>query len=150
MKPLIVLGIALALGACAATPPAAAPGRVLSLETDALFGAGEATLRPEALRTLDDLARVLQREPEGDIVVQAFTDTVGPEDFNEALSERRARAVREALVARGVPAGRILARGLGEASPVASNATPAGRHLNRRIEIVRSGEHSASVGGTAP
>jgi outer membrane protein OmpA-like peptidoglycan-associated protein len=68
--------------------------------------------------------------------VEGFTDSVGSEEFNQVLSERRADAVREALLARGVDPSRIAVHGFGESYPVASNDNSAGRQLNRRVEIV--------------
>ena len=61
---------------------------------------------------------------------------MGSEAANLALSDRRAQAVQQALTMRGVDAGRITARGYGKAYPVASNGTPEGRALNRRVEVV--------------
>ena len=66
-----------------------------------------------------------------------YTDATGSRQVNERLSLRRAEAVRAFLVSAGVPADRLTARGYGPADPVASNATPAGRELNRRVEFRR-------------
>ena len=124
-------------------------GVVLTLGTEVLFDSGQANLKSGSRRALEDLARFVGRQEDGEIVVEGFTDSVGPDDFNQALSERRAEAVRDALAELGVPPERITARGLGEAFPVADNSTAAGRQLNRRVEIVMPGEGSASVGRTA-
>jgi len=72
------------------------------------------------------------------VLVEGFTDSTGSPGLNMALSEERADAVRAALVSQGVPSDRIITRGYGEAYPVAGNQTPAGRQLNRRVEIVFS------------
>jgi outer membrane protein OmpA-like peptidoglycan-associated protein len=112
-----------------------ARGTVITLR-DVLFATGKATLQPGAERTLDQLATALKDAPDRPIQVEGFTDSVGSEDFNQALSERRAEAVREALLARGVDPSRIAVRGFGESYPVASNDNSAGRQLNRRVEIV--------------
>jgi outer membrane protein OmpA-like peptidoglycan-associated protein len=69
-------------------------------------------------------------------VIEGFTDTSGTPGANQRLSERRAEAVRAALVRDGIEAGRIVARGLGAEYPVASNDDPGGRQLNRRVEIL--------------
>jgi len=78
----------------------------------------------------------MRREPEPSILIEGFTDSTGPAELNRRLSEQRAQAVRDALVARGVAAQRIQARGYGPAYPVASNDTPVGRQLNRRVQVV--------------
>lgn len=126
-------------------------GWVITLGSDLLFDVGRATLKPGGRRALDNLARIMRNEPERTILIEGFTDDRGPEEANRRLSERRAQAVRSALVQRGVAARRIEARGLGEAYPVASNANPAGRQLNRRVEIL-IGEHvgRAATGASAP
>jgi len=110
-------------------------GTVITLR-DVLFATGRATLQPGAERTLDQLAAALKDAPDRPIQVEGFTDSVGSEEFNQVLSERRAEAVREALLARGVDPSRIAVHGFGEAYPVASNDNSAGRQLNRRVEIV--------------
>jgi outer membrane protein OmpA-like peptidoglycan-associated protein len=111
-------------------------GWVLTLRNDALFDTGASTLRPGGRRAMDNLARFMNRYPEREIAVEGFTDSVGANEANRRLSERRAAAVKSALVARGVEPSRIDTRGYGAAFPVASNETPDGRQLNRRVEIV--------------
>jgi outer membrane protein OmpA-like peptidoglycan-associated protein len=111
-------------------------GWVLTLRSDALFDSGSATLKPGARRAVDNLARFMNRYPEREIAIEGFTDSVGAQEANRRLSESRAAAVKKALVARGIEPGRIDARGYGPAFPVASNETPTGRQLNRRVEIV--------------
>jgi OOP family OmpA-OmpF porin len=69
------------------------------------------------------------------VSVDGHTDATGPEAYNQGLSERRARAVRDYLVSKGVPGARLQAVGYGEANPIASNATREGRALNRRVEL---------------
>jgi outer membrane protein OmpA-like peptidoglycan-associated protein len=110
-------------------------GMVITLR-DVLFATGKATLQPGAERTLDQLAAALKDAPDRAVQVEGFTDSVGNEDYNQALSERRAEGVRAALLERGVDPARIAARGFGESYPVASNENVAGRQLNRRVEIV--------------
>ena len=116
-------------------------GWVITLGSDLLFDTGRATLKPGGRRALENVARIMRNEPERNIVIEGFTDDRGPKDTNRRLSEQRAQAVRAALVRAGVAPGRIVARGLGESYPVASNASPAGRQLNRRVEIL-IGEHA--------
>jgi outer membrane protein OmpA-like peptidoglycan-associated protein len=109
---------------------------VVTMPQDILFATGSATLRPDLRRDLATLAQSLLRYPDTTIFVTGHTDNVGSAAFNQALSERRADAVFQELVANGVPARRIVARGAGLTQPVASNATPEGRARNRRVEIV--------------
>ena len=117
-------------------------GLVLTLG-DVLFDTGQATLKEGGLRAVDRLVTFLTDYPDRRVLVEGFTDEVGSEESNQRLSERRAAAVREALLARGVGADRVATRGFGEAYPVASNASPAGRQQNRRVEIVISDESGA-------
>lgn len=116
-------------------------GWVITLGSDLLFDVGKATLKPGGRRAIGNVARIMRNEPERNIVIEGFTDDRGREELNRRLSERRAQAVRAALAGAGVAPGRIVARGLGESYPVASNASPAGRQLNRRVEIL-IGEHA--------
>ena len=112
-------------------------GLVMTL-SDVLFDTGRATLKPGADRDLDRLATALKHNPNMRVMIEGHTDSVGGDDYNQALSERRAEAVADALRMRGVPEDRYEVRGLGKAFPVASNETQAGRQQNRRVEIVFS------------
>lgn len=116
-----------------------ARGMVMTL-SDVLFDTGQATLKPGADRALDRLAQYLKDSPETHVIIEGHTDSVGSDDYNLALSQRRAQAVADALTTRGVSTGRIQTKGLGKAYPVASNDTQAGRQQNRRVEIVFSDE----------
>jgi outer membrane protein OmpA-like peptidoglycan-associated protein len=111
-------------------------GWILTLKNELLFDAGGASLKPGAQRALDNLAQFLTKYPDRDIAIEGFTDSTGAKDLNQQLSEKRAWAVKAALVARGIQSTRIDARGYGPSFPVASNETPTGRQLNRRVEIV--------------
>jgi outer membrane protein OmpA-like peptidoglycan-associated protein len=111
-------------------------GWVLTLRSDVLFDSSSATLKPGAHRAVDTLAQFMDRYPEREIAIEGFTDSVGGQEANRRLSESRAAAVKKALVDRGIEPSRIDARGYGPAFPVASNETPTGRQLNRRVEIV--------------
>jgi outer membrane protein OmpA-like peptidoglycan-associated protein len=115
-------------------------GMVVSLQ-DVLFDVGRASLRSGAQARLDQLAAVLRNYPERRVMVEGFTDSTGSEDANLSLSQARAEAVRAALITRGVAADRIDVRGHGEARPIASNSTSAGRQQNRRVEVVFSDAH---------
>jgi len=114
-------------------------GMVLTLG-DVLFETGRSELRPGASRTVDQLAAFMQRNPTRSVEVTGFTDSTGSVELNQALSERRADAVRSALVLRGIDPQRVITKGLGPALPVASNNTQAGRQQNRRVEITISDE----------
>jgi len=112
-------------------------GLVLTLG-DVLFDSGRATLKPGADRTIDRLAQALKDNPNTKVQIEGHTDSVGGDDYNMALSERRADAVAGALRMRGVPSDRYEAKGLGKDFPVASNDSDAGRQQNRRVEIIFS------------
>jgi len=112
-------------------------GMVMTL-SDVLFDTGKATLKPGATRDLDRLATALKDNPSTRVKIEGYTDSVGSDSYNQELSERRARAVADALQSRGVPADRYQIEGLGKEFPVATNDTPAGRQQNRRVEIVFS------------
>jgi outer membrane protein OmpA-like peptidoglycan-associated protein len=112
-------------------------GMVLTLG-DVLFDSGHAELKSGAMRTLDQLTTFLRENPERTLTIEGYTDSVGSNAFNLDLSQRRAEAVVSALTQRGIDGGRLKARGFGEASPVASNTTAAGRQRNRRVEVVIS------------
>jgi outer membrane protein OmpA-like peptidoglycan-associated protein len=105
---------------------------------DMMFDTGRAELKSGADRHLDMIATFLQQHPERKVLIEGFTDNVGGESYNQQLSERRAEAVRSALVSRGVDASRIDVAGYGEEYPVGTNADSGGRQLNRRVEVVLS------------
>jgi OmpA family len=98
------------------------------------FASGSATIETRSAPLLDRLAREA-RTCAGTIRIEGHTDLTGRTAFNRALSEARAAAVRDALIARGVPAERLYAAGLGAARPIADNRTEDGRARNRRIEF---------------
>ena len=110
-------------------------GLVVNL-SDVLFDVGKADLKPGAARNLGRIAQVLQQYPSYKISVEGHTDSKGSAALNQRLSEQRAEAVRQALVSGGLDESRITAQGFGATQPVTTNATRAGRQLNRRVEIV--------------
>jgi outer membrane protein OmpA-like peptidoglycan-associated protein len=123
-------------------------GMVLTLG-DVLFDTGRATLKPGADRTIDRLAQALKDNPNTKVQIEGHTDSVGGDDYNMALSERRAEAVSDALRMRGVPSDRYEEKGLGKDFPVASNSTAEGRQQNRRVEIIFSDDSGRfAQGGT--
>ena len=121
---------------------------LIRISGDVLFDTGRATLKPGADRTIDRLAQALKDNPNTKVQIEGHTDSVGGDDYNLALSERRAEAVADALRFRGVPADRYEAKGLGKDFPVASNDSAAGRQQNRRVEIIFSDDSGRFSGGT--
>lgn len=116
-------------------------GIVISL-SDILFDVDKATLKPGAAQNIARISTVLRQYPDKQIAVEGHTDSDGSDAYNQSLSERRAAAVREALVAGGVSPASITSRGFGESQPVTSNATAAGKQQNRRVEVVVLGAGS--------
>lgn len=105
------------------------------MASDVLFSSGSANLYPGARDKLRQLGGVLNRYPRTTIQIVGHTDSRGSEQLNNELSQQRARAVADELIADGVSAGRITTRGVGESQPLATNDTPEGRAQNRRVEI---------------
>ncbi|MGV6851907.1 MAG: OmpA family protein, partial [bacterium] len=110
-------------------------GVVLTLG-DVLFASGESSLRDSALEEIKTLAQFLQEYPDQDVRVEGHTDSRGKASLNQAISQKRAEAVMDALVGFGVKESRLLAVGYGESRPVAGNETEQGRAKNRRVEVV--------------
>ena len=108
---------------------------VVTFQSPILFDTDSSVLKTDARRLLDDVANVLQTYPETDVLVKGHTDDRGSETYNQQLSERRAEAVRNYLMTRGVATTRLTALGFGESMPVASNSTSDGRSQNRRVEM---------------
>ena len=107
----------------------------LNLSSEVSFDYDSAALKPAFYPTLDKLADVIGKYDRTAVHVVGHTDSTGSEAYNQALSERRARSVERYLVNRATPFERIRTYGLGETAPRATNATEAGRQLNRRVEI---------------
>ena len=105
---------------------------------DMLFDTNRAQLKSGGLRSVDQLAEFFRANPGRNALVEGFTDSTGSESTNLELSDRRADAVRSALVDRGVDGKRISVQGYSEAYPVASNDNAGSRQMNRRVEIVLS------------
>ncbi|HEY6912606.1 MAG TPA: OmpA family protein [Myxococcales bacterium] len=108
---------------------------VVKFENGILFETGEATLKPEAQHDLGEFAKILNKYPDTNLNIEGFTDSVGNETYNKKLSQQRADAVVAYLSQAGVARARLVSQGFGEARPVASNASEAGRAKNRRVEI---------------
>ncbi|MBS0557690.1 MAG: OmpA family protein [Proteobacteria bacterium] len=112
-----------------------AEGMQMTLD-DIAFAPGQANLRPAAKASLGKLIAFVNRDPSKPIRIEGHTDSSGNTHANQLLSQRRADAVRDALVAAGVAASRITAVGMGEGQPVADNSTEEGRARNRRVDVI--------------
>ena len=108
--------------------------------SDVLFDTGKFTLRPLAREKLAKVAGIVAGHPGLKLDIEGHTDSVGSEEYNQGLSERRGAAVSEYLTGQGMPASSVTSKGMGESHPVAPNENAAGRQKNRRVEIVISGE----------
>jgi outer membrane protein OmpA-like peptidoglycan-associated protein len=108
--------------------------------SDVLFDTGKYSLRPGAREKLAKVAGIVSGHPGLRLDVQGYTDSVGGDDYNQKLSEHRGGAVRDYLTGEGMASGSVQSEGFGKAQPVATNDTAEGRQLNRRVEIVISGE----------
>jgi outer membrane protein OmpA-like peptidoglycan-associated protein len=109
---------------------------LIHFDSDILFSIDSANLSAGSKGSLDEIASVLNEYPKTAIVVQGYTDSTGTEEHNQDLSERRAQAVKNYLVIRGVDEVRMSTLGFGESSPIASNSTESGRRMNRRVDIL--------------
>ena len=109
---------------------------VLRMPSDVTFATNQSSIDARFMPVLDDVAQVLQQYDQSTIDVLGYTDSSGGDAINQPLSERRASSVASELVRRGVIAQRIYVAGMSSQNPVASNATPEGRAMNRRVEIL--------------
>src|SRR6266567_814111 len=114
--------------------------------SDVLFDTGSYTLKPGAREKLAKISGIVLAHPGLVLQIEGHTDSVGGDEFNQQLSERRASSVREFLAEQGVSPSSITARGFGKTQPVASNETAEGRQRNRRVELVVNGD---AIGNTA-
>jgi outer membrane protein OmpA-like peptidoglycan-associated protein len=115
-------------------------GLVITLG-DVLFSTNKAQLKSGGMRNVQKLADFLKQYPQHKVLVEGYTDSTGSNSLNQELSDRRANAVRTALIDMGISSDRVTMRGYGEAFPVAGNDTAASRQLNRRVEIILSDEN---------
>jgi outer membrane protein OmpA-like peptidoglycan-associated protein len=111
-------------------------GIVVEFDGDILFGFDQSGLTPEAINNLGSLTQILNKYPNTDIVIQGHTDSKGSDSYNQALSERRANAVSNYLIAHDIKNSRISTVGYGETAPKYSNDTEVGRAQNRRVEFL--------------
>lgn len=129
-------GIAGCDGVPVAQAPVVAPTATkVVLNADTFFDFDKDTLKPEGRQVLDQVAAQVDTINLETLIAVGHTDSIGTEEYNQGLSERRAASVKNYLVSKGIPADRIYTEGKGETSPVASNATREGRAQNRRVEI---------------
>lgn len=114
----------------------------VTFKSDYLFAVNSSTLLPGAYDELGRVAKVLTQYPETAIRIGGHTDSRGTDDYNQKLSERRAEAVKTALVGMGVNPSRMTTIGYGKGKPIASNDTEAGRQMNRRVEVRIAEQHT--------
>jgi outer membrane protein OmpA-like peptidoglycan-associated protein len=107
---------------------------------DVLFDFNKYTLKPAARERLARVSGIVLAYPDLKLEIEGHTDSIGSEEYNQTLSEKRAATVRDYLVTSGVSITNVVARGLGKSAPVADNGSPVGRKLNRRVEMIVSGD----------
>jgi outer membrane protein OmpA-like peptidoglycan-associated protein len=110
-------------------------GIKITFESGILFDVAKADLRPDAQANLMKMAEILKKYEDTNILIEGHTDSDGTEEYNQALSERRANAVSHFLAAQAVSSARMSTIGYGESQPIADNSTAAGKQANRRVEV---------------
>ena len=113
---------------------------LISNMSDVLFKTGSFELAPGARERLAKVSGILLAYSTLHVQIEGHTDSVGTDEYNQTLSEKRAGAVRDYFVQQGIAADSIQARGFGKTVPIASNETAEGRQQNRRVELVLSGD----------
>lgn len=121
-------------------------GLVVSMP-DVLFDSGSYTLKPAARERLARISGIVLAYPDLRLEIEGHTDSVGSDAYNQSLSEKRAASVRDYLVDNNVSINNVIARGFGKTRPVADNSTAKGRQLNRRVEMIVSGDVIGNVVG---
>ena len=124
-----------------------ARGLIVSMP-DVLFAFNKYTLKPEAREKLAKISGIVLAYPDLKLNIEGHTDSIGSDEYNQELSEKRADSVRGYLISQGVKPDNVAATGLGKANPVADNGSPQGRQLNRRVEMVVSGDVIGTQVGT--
>lgn len=115
--------------------PAKPEHLTVNISAQFLFGVGSSTLRPEGLAKIKELATILGEDQQSKVIVKGYSSSEGRDADNVALSERRANAVRNGLIAERIDPARLTAIGMGSSNPVADNSTEEGRIQNRRVEL---------------
>jgi outer membrane protein OmpA-like peptidoglycan-associated protein len=110
-------------------------GLLVQMKNDILFDTGSDGVKPEGVGELAKVGDIIAKYSDDRVRIEGYTDSVGDAKHNQALSERRAQAVKTVLVSRGVQDGQISTHGFGESKPVADNSTSDGRAKNRRVEL---------------
>ncbi|MHB8929864.1 MAG: OmpA family protein [Melioribacteraceae bacterium] len=110
-------------------------GIKITFDSGILFATNSSTLETQAKTNIEKLATILNKYPDTNILVTGYTDSTGKEEYNQTLSEKRAKSVSDFTASKGVAASRMSIIGMGIKEPVASNDTPEGRRANRRVEI---------------
>jgi OOP family OmpA-OmpF porin len=105
------------------------------IQADALFDFDKSVLRPDGKKAIDDALAKIQGTDLEMVIATGHTDSIGTDQYNQRLSERRAEAVKQYLVSKGIPASKVTTIGKGETQPVATNKTKEGRQKNRRVDI---------------
>ena len=122
--------------AAAAPPPPPPPAKPIVTLHGPEFDFDKATLKPEGKKHVDEAVRVMNDNPSLHVSAEGHTDSIGTDAYNQRLSERRAKAVRDYMVSQGIDASRISTVGYGKTKPIADNKTAEGRAENRRVEIM--------------
>lgn len=122
-------------------------GLVVSMP-DVLFDSGQYTLKPMARERLARISGIVMAYPDLKFRIEGYTDSIGSDQFNQRLSQKRADTVRDYMVNSGVSIENVISEGLGKTDPIADNHTAAGRKLNRRVEMIVSGDVIGDVVGT--
>lgn len=110
-------------------------GIKITFDSGILFDVNKSELRPASMSEIDKMAAVLLKYPDTNVLVEGHTDASGSDAINLPLSERRAQAVANETIAKGVVATRVSTHGYGSSQPIADNSTPEGKQANRRVEV---------------
>ena len=119
----------------AARPAPASVRQSIVIQADALFDFDKSVVRPDGKKSIDEALAKLKGVDLEMVIATGHTDSIGTDAYNQKLSERRAAAVKDYLVSKGIPASKVTTIGKGESQPVATNKTAEGRQKNRRVDI---------------
>src|SRR5258708_34393629 len=121
--------------AAPARPAPASVRQAVVIQADALFDFDKSVVRPDGKKAIDDALAKLKGVDLEMVIATGHTDAIGSEKYNQRLSERRAAAVKDYLVSKGIPASKVTTIGKGKSQPVATTKTAEGRQKNRRVDI---------------